>query len=115
MKNLYSRLQNDGSLYALQGMFIFIILFAITGAVFGVVKVSIFEQSPSGRYAVYKECDDKFAVPDEPCDIYKTSEDSLGNRIKDQAKFYALIFGGVGIAAGMIYGDSKWRKKQIEK
>lgn len=117
MKNFFTEIKQDGSLYTLKYMLIGIVVFSIIGASFGLAKVSFFEQSPSGRYAVYEACDDEYAsyAPDEPCDVFKMSVTPLGKRLKDQAKFYAIIFGGIGVGFGIIYGDYRWNNKKRKK
>ena len=87
------------------------IIFAIIGWIFGIVKVSLFEQSPSGRYSVYQECDTENATPQEPCDVYETKVDTLGKRQMDQARFYAFIFAFGGIGGGALVSEMRKKKK----
>lgn len=112
MGNFYNKFKNDGTLFPLKWIFICMILFAVIGAIFGVLKVSFFEQSPSGRYAIHQECDTDNATPDEPCDAFYTKVSTLGQRQADQTRFYALLFGfGPGIGVGAFVSEMRKKKK----
>lgn len=113
MEKIYNNLKNDGSLFALKWIFSCMIIFVILGGTIGVLKVSFFEQSPSGRYAVHQECDSDNAMSDEPCDVFNTEVSTLGQRQADQARLYALVFGFAGIGAGAFISEMRKKNEKL--
>lgn len=126
--NFFTEIKQDGSLHTLKYMLIGIVIFAIIGAGFGLAKVTFLEQSPSGRYAVHTECVEvDYACVDaceadrDPwggssscnCCLYsREMVTPLGNRLREQAKLFALIFGSFGFTVGIVYGSEKWKNRK---
>jgi phosphate/sulfate permease len=92
---------------------------AILGSLYGTIRVLYFEQSETGRYAVYERCiqDRQLSGSDGPeyaCDQYEDTAVPLGKRLKNQMWHYALIWGLIGFGPGAIIGSSIWQKR-VEK
>ena len=101
---------------------------ALIGALVAGIKVMFFEQTPSGRYAVYNECvewnedcvnncqEAQRENPQRPpscgecCIQYKDVVSPLGKRISEVAKLYALYGGSIGIVIGLANAEEKKRK-----
>lgn len=101
---------------------------ALIGAIFATGKVLLFEQTPSGRYAVHNECvqwneacisgcqDAQYDNPQNPpsceecCIQHKDVVTPLGKRITDSVKTYAVLVGSVGIVVGLTIADEKKKK-----
>jgi len=101
-----------------------VVLLGFVGLGIAVVRVLLFEQTPSGRYAVHKECvlwdegcieacDE--AVGDDPrgggisCDCcIKTDEiaSNLGDRLKELIFEYSLIGSTLGVVIGLSIAQS---------
>ena len=93
------------------------VLGGLIGGLYGTLNVVFFEQTESGRYASYEECVKEICYADSDgancnCKNYQTVAVPLGKRIKDQALYYAFIWGLIGFGPGAVIGNNRWNKKQ---
>lgn len=127
---LLENFKKDGSIYTLYGLFAGVVMCSILGAVFGLIKVYLFERSAGGKYAVYKDCvlwddlcaeDCEQAQYDNPgssiscescCLRYDTLYEPLGERMEESVKLYAVYGGGIGFTIGLVIGEEIRKKKQ---
>ena len=103
-----------------------ILVCGFIGAIIAGIKVLLLEQTPSGRYAVHKECIswDENCIqncqaeqdPVRPfsckscCELYDNLVDPLGKRVNKLAWRYTGIGGAIGITVGLIIAENKKRK-----
>lgn len=93
---------------------------ALFGALYAGTHVLLFEQSESGRYAVYQKCVDAICYVghgdqtggDCNCKSYEEVAVPLGQRIVEQSKYYAFLWGAIGFAPGLIMGNFLWNRKR---
>lgn len=112
-------------------MAISILLCGLIGALIAGLKVLLFEQTKSGRYAVHQECvlwndscvrgcqDAAQENPQNPpscdgcCLRHDDVVESLGMRIATLAKMYGVFGGSIGLGVGLIIADDKKRKLEL--